>query len=58
MSAVPPHISGLEHYILSEKLEPIIVHAEPGPVLLVHDVITYPLSASLYQIYVNIPLEK
>ena len=35
------------------KLEPITARVEPGPVLPVDDVKTYPLSTPLYQIYVN-----
>ena len=43
---------------MGEKLEPITVRAEPGPVLPVHDVITYLLSTQLYPIYVNYSFGK
>ena len=40
------------------KLEPIKARVEPSPVLPVDDIMTYPLSTPLYQIYVIISLEK
>ena len=48
----------LEHYVRSEKLEPITARAEPSPVLPVDDVMTYPLYTPLYQIYVNYSFGK
>ena len=39
--------------MLPNKLKPITARVEPSPVLPVDDVMTYPLSTPLYQIYVN-----